>query len=322
MKNKLQLFAKGISMGIAEVIPGVSGGTLAFITGIYEHLLESISAIFKMETIYQLRSRAFKNLWERIDGPFLLSLMLGMLTGVAIGVASVVSLLTKYPPVIWSFFFGLILGSVVYIGRRIKNWNIYKALGLLCGAGFAWYITGLPIQEAHSSMWYVFLSGAIAISALVLPGISGSFMLLIMGMYLYIIDENLKGFFQNPGVGKLVVIIVFTAGALTGLISVVRLLHYLLKKHHDLVLSILTGFMLGSLHKIWPWKNVVAWLNKDTHEIITGPIKQDVAYKIIQTQNVWPDAYTMSSPMLTTSIAALLIGVATVLGIEYFAGKH
>ncbi len=320
MNKQFQLFLKAMSMGIAEVIPGVSGGTLAFITGIYERLLQSISQVISVASLKELRRGQFSSFWKRIDGSFLLTVVIGMVSGIAFGVVVVTTLLKRYPPVVWAFFFGLIIGSSIYIAKRIRHWEATKILGLICGAAFAWYLTSLPVYQGNTDLWFVFVSGAIAISALVLPGISGSFMLLILGMYLYIIDENLKGLFSAPDFRKLLVMFSFAAGALTGLVTVVRALNYLLNKYHEIMLAVLTGFMLGSLHKIWPWRNVIVWLNKNSMEITRGPLEPHIPFKVIQTQNVWPDNYE-GSAMLLPSLLAMGIGLIVVFLIEYALEK-
>ncbi len=310
------LILKGMAMGIAEVIPGVSGGTLAFITGIYERLLHAIAQAFSPNNLHLLRQKKWKKWWSIIDGYFLLNLLAGMVLGIGLGVVFVTRLLASHPPVIWAFFFGLIIGSAVYISNKIKHWSLDKIVGIIVSTLFAVFITSLPVLTGNTHLWYVFLSGVIAISALVLPGISGSFMLLIMGMYLFIIDENLKGLFTNPSLEHALVLVTFGLGALLGLVTVVRGLNYLLEHYHDLILSILTGFMIGSLNKIWPWKNVTAWLDKSTLKIMNGPVLMDVPHKIIQTHNVWPNAYEGGDPMMVSAIVAFVAGLVFVLALE------
>lgn len=258
INEKLSLALKGMAMGIAEVIPGVSGGTIAFISGIYERLLNSIKAILGPELIKSWRAGGIKAVWKAIDGEFLFYLLLGMATGLVSGVFGITHLLHHYPQLLWAFFFGLIIASSLFVGKQVKRWDLKTVVALVLGTAIAlWYTLAVPGQGTDA-LWFVFVSGAIAISALMLPGISGSFMLVLMGMYTLIIT-SLKSVLQNQDVESLVIIAVFAGGCLLGLGAFSRVLTWLFKHYHDATMAVLTGFMVGSLNKIWPWKNVLEY---------------------------------------------------------------
>ena len=266
MKHRILLACKGLAMGIAETIPGVSGGTIAFITGIYEELLNSIKAIHP-SLIGTLRKGGIPSAWKQLNGNFLLTLGIGMIIGLVIGVLFVSHFLEHYPPIIWAFFFGLIISSVIYISRQVDQWKVGEILGFILATLLAYWLTTVSPASGNEALWFVFLSGAIAISALILPGISGSFILLIMGMYSYIIPtvRDVLSTFNTDG---LLVMAVFAIGCLIGLTTFARVLSWTFKKYKSVTLAILTGFMLGSLPKIWPWRNVISTrLNSAGEEI-------------------------------------------------------
>lgn len=307
---------KGAAMGMAEVVPGVSGGTLAFITGIYERLLNAIKS-FGPKAIEATRKDGLGGLWKAVDGEFLLSLLLGMAMGIIIGIFGITYLLDNHPVLLWSFFFGLIIASAIYIGRQIDRWGIVELLLLLGGTAFAYFITTLPVGQASAdSLLFVFASGAIAICALILPGISGSFILLLMGMYTVIIP-TIKTALKTFDPQALLVVGVFAAGCLTGLLLFARLLSWTFKNYHGPTLAVLTGFMLGSLNKIWPWRIPIEWL-KDTE----GNVLLDDAgmpKKVILENNVLPQVFaetTGNEAQLFAAILCALLGFALVWGLS------
>ena len=309
--NKLATFLKGMGMGVAEVIPGVSGGTIAFITGIYERLLNCIKA-FNPGLLGSLKNDGLKGVWKAIDGFFLVALMAGMATGVVVGVLGVTYLLEQYPEPLWAFFFGLIIASALYIGKQIKEWSAVNIVLLLIGAATAYGITILPMGQGSDSLLYTFIAGAIAISALILPGISGSFILLLMGMYTIIIP-TIKTALKTFETDALLVLIVFGSGCLLGLMTFSRVLSWTFKNHKTSTLSILTGFMIGSLNKIWPWRvpDVV---------ITTESGKE----KIVTENNLWPAAYEQlpdNDAHLMLCICMFVVGFVLVLGLDYFGSK-
>jgi len=239
---------KGIAMGAADVIPGVSGGTIAFISGIYGELLDSIKSI-NLVALKLLLTGKFAEFWKAINGTFLLSLV----TGIAFSIISLAKalkyLLDHYPILVWSFFFGLVVASAIYVARTITKWNFGTVASGSAGIIIAYFITVITPAEANTTYWFIFLSGAIAICAMILPGISGSFILVLLGMYKFILEA--------VGNFELGVIFTFMAGAAIGIISFSNVLSWLLKKYHNLTIALLSGFMIGSLNKVWPWKKVV-----------------------------------------------------------------
>ena len=245
MLSRVFLFLKGMAMGAADVVPGVSGGTIAFITGIYEELIESIKSIDK-EALQKLFKEGIGAFWKHINGTFLVVLFAGILTSVVSLAKGISYLLDTHPILVWSFFFGLIVASAVLIGKSVRKWNAATIITLLMGAGIAYYITVAAPAETSEELWFIFLSGAIAICAMILPGISGSFILLLMGKYKFIIESlstlNIK------------VIITFALGCFVGILSFSRLLNYMFKHYREATIALLTGFMIGSLNKVWPWK--------------------------------------------------------------------
>ena len=235
-------------MGAADIVPGVSGGTIAFITGIYEELLKSITSI-NFNTFRLLKNKNIKSVWQKINGNFLACIFSGILLSVFALSKTITFLIRSYPVLVWSFFFGLILASSFIIGRTIKSWNFQRVITLIVGAFIAFSITRISPVENPDSMFYIFISGVIAISAMVLPGVSGSYILLLMGSYTLI----LKALNEL----NLTVVLVFSFGCLIGLLSFARLLSKLLKNYKDITIAVLTGFLIGSIDKVWPWKIVV-----------------------------------------------------------------
>ncbi len=325
MTDKIQLVLKGMAMGIAEVIPGVSGGTIAFITGIYEKLLDSIKA-FSPRLITVFKNEGLAGVWNAVNGTFLLSLLFGMGAGIVIGVFGVSHLLENYPPVIWAFFFGLIIASAIYIGRQVKQWNWKTILFLVLGAVIAYGITILSPSGGSTNLFFVFFCGMIAISALILPGISGSFILLMLGMYSYIVSDTLRAVLETFAVDKIIVMFVFALGCLTGLMTVSRVLSWTFKHYRSATLAILTGFMLGSLNKIWPWRNVTSMLNKETGELLTRKesiltVIHDDTYKVITEANVLPAGYD-GEPFILWVVICSIVGFSIVFVLDRFSKKN
>lgn len=242
------LSLKGMAMGAADVVPGVSGGTIAFISGIYEELIESINKI-NLGALKVLRKEGLKSFWNYVNGTFFVFLFAGIILSIATLAKVVTYFLEVHPVLIWSFFFGLIVASVWLIGKTIKKWSIGVIVTLLIGTAIAFYISSIESVASVDAKWYIFLSGAIAICAMILPGISGSFILVLMGSY-HIVLEAVKS-------RDLVIIALFAAGCLIGLLTFARLLKYLFNHFKEITIALLTGFMVGSLYKVWPWKNQI-----------------------------------------------------------------
>ncbi|MFT5306797.1 MAG: putative membrane protein, partial [Chitinophagales bacterium] len=207
MKQSILLALKGMAMGMAEVVPGVSGGTIAFITGIYEELLDTIKGLTPNKLLV-LKNEGFKSFWSSINGNFLLYLLVGMATGLVLGVFTIAKLLVSFPILVWSFFFGLIVASVWYVGKQINRWRIQEVLLFLLSAALSYYITIAAPSEGPQELWFVFISGFIAICALMLPGVSGSFLLLLLGMYQYIVTDNVKALLSDFNTDSLLVVAV------------------------------------------------------------------------------------------------------------------
>lgn len=249
LRESVKLYLKGMAMGAADVVPGVSGGTIAFISGIYEELLRSIKSIGP-DTIRVLRSRGIMAAWRQINGRFLVTLLAGIVSSVLLLVRPITWLLQEQPVLIWSFFFGLIAASVYVCGRKVRAWSFGPVAGFVFGTGAALFVGMSQAGTGGDGLPFFFMAGAIAICAMILPGISGSFILLLLGAYGPVMAA-IKGF-------DLPVIAVFGAGCLVGLMAFSRVLSWMYMRHHDLTVSSLTGFLLGSLYIVWPWKEVLS----------------------------------------------------------------
>lgn len=260
MKNiakYITVAVKGACMGAADVIPGVSGGTIAFIMGIYDEFVGSLASI-NAEALKLLFSGRFKDFWKHINGSFLLSLI----TGIGISVISLASLmqylLESHPIQTWAFFFGLIVASSIFILRRISGWKTREILLIAFGILLGIVICTLSPTQTPEGLWFIFLSGAIAICAMILPGISGSFILLILGKYQYIMS-CISDLVAGVDFGRnLLIMGVFLIGAAVGILGFSKFLHWLLARWNKETLIVLAGFIIGSLVKVWPWSNVEA----------------------------------------------------------------
>lgn len=258
LKDYAFLILKGMGMGAADVVPGVSGGTIAFIVGIYDELINSIKSI-NGKSLKLFFTGKFAAFWKMINGSFLFSILLGI--GISVfSLAKIITwLLVEHPILVWSFFFGLVLASTWFVAKDIKGWNWKTILGFVVGVVVAFYITVATPAETPSYLWFIFLCGAIAICAMILPGISGSFILVLLGKYFFIMDA-VKTL-------DLVIIAVFGAGAVVGITSFSRVLSYALKHVRNITLAVLSGFMLGSLNKVWPWKEQITTV-VDGHDLM------------------------------------------------------
>ena len=254
LKKHLMVGLKGACMGAADVIPGVSGGTIAFIMGIYDEFVGSIASI-NAEAVRLLLKGQFKAFWKHINGTFLVSLIAGIGLSVILLAGLMQTLLTVYPIQTWAFFFGLIVASSIFILRGISGWKPRDILILVLGGVMGVTVCTLSPTQTPDALWFIFLSGAIAICAMILPGISGSFILLILGKYQYIMG-TISGLVagENFG-GNLLILCVFLAGAAVGILGFSKLLHWLLARWNKETLLVLAGFIIGSLIKVWPWSN-------------------------------------------------------------------
>jgi putative membrane protein len=276
-------------MGAADIVPGVSGGTIALIAGIYQRLINALGSIGP--SLWQVfrADGGIKGLlavWRQVDATFLLVLLLGIVTSFATLAGMIKYLLDNQPLLIWSFFFGLVVATVVILLSEIKRWTAARASLFIAGLLIAVFISQLPISSATPSLPYLFFAGAIAICAMILPGISGSFILLLMGAYDAVL-EAVDTF-------NLTVIFTLMAGMLTGLLLFTRLLKWLLSKYYQATLALLTGFIAGSLVKVWPWKvDALGTLNSEA------------------THNVMPWHYPTGAQWLTT-VGLMILGAVLV----------
>lgn len=300
-KDYLVITLKGMAMGAADVVPGVSGGTIAFISGIYEELLGSISNI-NLKLLKALKNEGLKSAWKQVNGNFLVALFVGIFISI-VSLAKMISwLLIHHPILVWSFFFGLVLASVIYIAKQVTQWNIASGILLILGAILAYYITTLnPLVSEHSSMSFMFLAGAIAICAMILPGISGSFILVLLGAYKPVLAAvNNRDFTTIAFVGL---------GAIVGLLTFSRVLKYLFENYKNYTLVVLTGFIIGSLNKIWPWKKVLTYRTNSHGEQV--PFNE---------LSISPFSYD-GNPQLMYATMLALIGFALILLLEKLAVK-
>ena len=301
-RDYLVIMLKGIGMGAADVVPGVSGGTIAFISGIYEELLGSISNI-NLALIKTLKKDGLKTAWEQLNGNFLASLFIGIFISI-ISLAKIISwTLTNHPVLLWSFFFGLVLASVIYIAKQITKWNFIAIILVIVGATLAYYITTLnPMISENSSMLFMFFAGAIAICAMILPGVSGSFILVLLGAYKPVLAAiNNRDFTTIATVGL---------GAIVGLLSFSRILKYLFANYKNYTLAILTGFIIGSLNKIWPWKKVLTFRTNSHGEQV--PFNE---------LSISPFMYD-GNPQLIQASILIVLGFALILILEKIAVKN
>lgn len=320
-QKPLLLVLKGMGMGIAEVIPGVSGGTIAFITGIYAQLIDCIRS-FDARAVALLFTGKWGQLWKHIHGTFLVFLLTGMVGGVIIGVFGISGLMETRPEILWAFFFGLIIASAIYVGKQVNKWSATVVFLAVAGAALAFWITQITPTEASLSPPYVFLCGMIAISALILPGISGSFIMLLMGMYTVIIPM-VKSLLKDQDLSVLGTLAIFGIGCLVGLATFSRILSWMFRNYADHTLGLLSGFMIGSLFKIWPWRNPALWMD-DAGELVDAERVASLSgsalehLRIVSELNVLPADYTAGNPQVILVMLAALTGFGIVFLLERY----
>ena len=292
---------KGIAMGAADAVPGVSGGTIALISGIYEELITSISNI-NLSLFKTLFSKGFKTFWSQLNGNFLLALLSGIILSFVSFMRLAKYLIENEPILIWSFFFGLIIASIYFVGKQITKWGLLVIIGLIIGAVVAFYISTLPSMANNENSYFLFFAGALAICAMILPGISGSFILVILGAY-----KTLSDALHDFDLKK---IIIFAVGAVIGLLSFSHLLKWLFKHFHNLTLAILTGFIFGSLNKVWPWKETVT----------TYTDSKGIEMPLVE-QSVLPSSYEGDNQLLF-AILLMFVGFLTIFILEKVGSKN
>lgn len=298
-QSKVSLFLKGAAMGAADIVPGVSGGTIAFITGIYEELINSIQSV-SWKTLVTLKKEGVAVAWNSINGWFLLTLFSGILFSVFTLAKLISFLLVAYPEMLWSFFFGLVLASVWHISQQIKVWRWINIIPVMLGVLVAWGASSATPAEVEATTLNLFLSGCLAICAMILPGISGSFILLLLGMYSVILNA-VKSL-------DVAVLAIFAGGCVVGLLTIANLLAWAFRRFHDYTLLVLTGFMIGALDKVWPWKETISFrINSHGEQV---PLLQS---------NVLPGAFetlTGQPSQLGWAVLSAVFGIVIVLLLE------
>jgi putative membrane protein len=329
-KDYFIISLKGIAMGAADAVPGVSGGTIAFISGIYEELISTISNI-NINLFKTLKTEGISEFWKQLNGNFLLALLAGIIVSFVTFMRLAKYLIENNPILIWSFFFGLIIASIIYVAKQIKLWRPITFIMLIVGAFLAFYITTLPSLGSNTNSYFLFIAGAIAICAMILPGISGSFILVILGAY-----KTLSDAFHDFDLKK---IALFASGALVGLLSFSHILKWLFKNYENTTLALLTGFIFGSLNKIWPWKETVSVLNENTGNtlafsevsnlgtlaIYQKNMEDFETYKTVLEQSILPSTYSQIngqvSSELVLAIALMIAGFLTIFILEKLGSR-
>lgn len=303
MKRTIKDYAiislKGMAMGAADVVPGVSGGTIAFISGIYEELLTTISNI-NLSLLGTLKKEGLKSAWKQANANFLVALLIGIAVSVISLAQGISFLLTTKPVLVWAFFFGLVLASIIYVGKQIDKWGFSQIISLVLACGIAYYITIVkPMVSDEPSFVFLFLAGALAICAMILPGISGAFILVLLGAY-----ETILNAIHSK---NLQVISIVGIGCVVGLLSFSRVLKWMFANYKNTTLAGLTGFIIGSLNKIWPWKEVLK----------TRINSKGVEVAVIE-KSILPSNYAGDAQLLVAVLLAI-VGFALILGLEKIA---
>ena len=303
---------KGLAMGAADVVPGVSGGTIAFISGIYEELIKTIDGL-DIGIFTKVRDQGLKATWREYNLSFLFALVLGI--GISIlSFAKVISyLLDNEPIILWSFFFGLVIASIVYITGQIRKWDWKTILSLIIGAVVSYYVTIAEPVTSPDSYWFLFFSGFIAIIAMILPGISGAFILLLLGSYHVVIgsiNEFTSAVFSLDWDAALMAATklgTFAVGALLGIKLFSKVLTWMFDNYKNITLALLTGFMVGSLNKIWPWKTIIStYINSHGEEV---PILE---------KSILPGQFE-GDPQILSAIIAAIVGFLLIFLLEKLA---
>lgn len=330
-KDYFLITLKGIAMGAADAVPGVSGGTIALISGIYTELISTISNV-NISLLKTWRKDGFATFWKQLNGNFILALIIGILTSFVSFMRVAKYLIEQHPILIWSFFFGLIIASIFFVGKQISKWNFTSIISLIIGAGIAFYITTLPSLASNNNPYFLFIAGAIAICAMILPGISGSFILVILGAYKTLSDAFHDWDFKR--------IAIFGTGAVVGLLSFSRVLKWLFKHYKNTTLALLTGFIIGSLNKVWPWKKTITVLNETTGQVTSMTEISDLAtlsvfqqqtnnfktYKTVLEESISPihysemNQYLVNNYILTAGLL-MLAGFLTIFILEKIGNK-
>ncbi|MFB9055676.1 DUF368 domain-containing protein [Mariniflexile ostreae] len=327
LSDKIFLILKGLGMGAANKVPGVSGGVVAFVAGFYEEFIYSLRKV-NAKAFKLLISGRFKSFYNYINGRFLSLLFFGMIVSY-FSVSKILDYLIKhYELYVWSVFFGMIIGSIYYIHKGFKEWNYKTLLSLIIGIVLGVSISFLNPAKENDNLWFVFFCGIISVSGMTLPGFSGSFVLMLLGNYVLLLVDSVNAlsttvyeifsgnfaFINNPQrLRMLQVLVVFTLGSVTGLVTFSHLLSYILKHYKSITLSAIIGFIVGSLGVVWPWKETIYKIGKKGHYLLDSTGEKIVAN------------YSRFIPELNTetyyAIAFIILGIALVLGLEFYGQK-
>lgn len=297
-------------MGASDIVPGVSGGTMAFILGIYEELIDSIRTVGQpkfLRAVFQFRIR---EIFQILNWPFLTAVAFGIFFAILTLSSGLEWLLLNQPVLLWSFFFGLVLASVYTVSKRIKQWNLQLGVVMLVGAIAAYILVGAVPVQTPNSWWFLIFSGALAICAMILPGISGAFILVLLGKYQFVLNAiNQRDILTILFVG---------IGAVVGLVTFAQVIGYFFNRYHDYTVAVLIGLMVGSLRKIWPWKQDVAWL-----EDAGGFVLDSEGHRIVIEQINLPPNLASSAGATEFAIAVVLaaVGFGAILLLDRVAGE-
>ncbi len=296
----LKVTFKGMAMGAADVVPGVSGGTIAFISGIYEELISTISGVNPALFVIW-KEDGFRAMWKKLNGNFIIALFTGILISIFTVMRLANYLLENHPILIWSFFFGLVVASIWFVAKQIPKWNYKVILALLIGAAIAFYIVSLPPLSPNSSYLFLFFAGAVAVCAMILPGISGAFILVLLGAYKSVTEAAHDFDVKTLGIVGL--------GAIFGLLTFSKVLKWLFVHYSSITLAVLTGFIAGSLNKIWPWKEVLETAIYGDKEVV------------LRDASVLPWNYD-GDPQTLWSVLLMLAGFLLIVILEVVANKN
>ena len=310
LKDYVVIALKGMAMGASDVVPGVSGGTMAFILGIYEELIDSIRVVGSKELIQAVFGFRIKEIFEIINWKFLLAVAIGVLTAI-LSLAGILEYLLENQPVyLWSFFFGLVIASIITVQKKVSNWGIAPIIAIVLGTIGAYILVGRVPAETPNTWWFFILSGMIAICAMILPGISGSFILVLLGKYQTVLSA------VNDR--DIVTLALVAVGAVVGLVTFAQILGYLFKNYHDTTVAALIGLMIGSLRKIWPWKEDLDWLRDAAGEFVV----RDGHRVVTKQANFLPTLAENGMAEISFAIVLALVAFALVVILERVAGDN
>ncbi len=307
MKEYLSLFIKGIGIGAANVIPGVSGGTIALISGIFEKLIDSLKS-FDIKALKLFFSGRFKEFAKYVNLDFLIAVFAGVFVSILTFAKLLEFLFQDYPVYVWSFFFGLIVASVYFVGKTIKKVNASVVISFVLGTSIALVISFMSPAAENDGFYYLFICGIVAVCSMIIPGLSGSFVLILMGNYKLIFIEAVNNF-------DFKILLPVALGSIFGLIAFSHLLSWIFKKFRDPTLALLTGFILGSLGMLWPWKKEVFQVNA-MGEFLT---KSDGSFVIQGYERYLPDSF---SGEVIMAIFLMILGVLAISFLEWIANKR